>query len=49
LGEALHIGRDKLGTAEQRRIANALSRMGWTMRRGTGGTRWWHPPELVTQ
>jgi len=49
VGEALHIGRDKLGTTEQRRIAAALTRLQWEMRRGTGGARWWHPPELVTQ
>jgi predicted P-loop ATPase len=52
VAEKLFIGRDRLGTAEQRRISAALLRLGWEMRRGTGGTRWWYPPkpaEVVTQ
>lgn len=41
----LFIGTERLGTSEQRRIAAALMRLGWTMKRGSGGKRWWHPPE----
>jgi predicted P-loop ATPase len=52
VAEKLFISRDKLGTAEQRRIAAALLRLKWTMRRGARGIRWWYPPdppEQVTQ
>jgi len=40
--EALHIGRDKLGTADQRRITAALGRLGWASKRDMNG-RWWEP------
>jgi predicted P-loop ATPase len=48
--EALHFEVSRIGTADQRRIGAALERSGWTRaKRGTGGTRWWHAPERVTQ
>jgi predicted P-loop ATPase len=44
--EALHIETPRIGTAEQRRIAAALERLGWRRERADGktdwqGKRWW--------
>jgi predicted P-loop ATPase len=40
--EALHIETPRIGTAEQRRIAAALSQLGWTRQKQTwDGKRWW--------
>jgi predicted P-loop ATPase len=42
--EALFIETPRLGTAEQRRIAAALERLGWKRSpRGSQGERWWVP------
>jgi predicted P-loop ATPase len=38
--EALFIETPKLGTAEQRRIAEVLDRLGWK-RKPSNGVRWW--------
>lgn len=41
--EALFVDTPRLGTAEQRRIAAALQRLGWTHApRGPNGERYWH-------
>jgi hypothetical protein len=35
----------EMGTADQHRITNVLTSLGWTRgKRGTGGTRWWYNP-----
>ncbi len=39
--EALHIDLPKIGTAEQRRIAAALTRLNWSEGSRTGKGRWW--------
>ena len=39
---ALFIDLPKIGTADQRRIAAALQRLGWTQKRDMNG-RWWEP------
>jgi predicted P-loop ATPase len=45
--EALLIETPRLGTAEQRRIAAAMSRLGWAAAaRGAGGVRWWAKSEV---
>lgn len=41
--KALRIDMPKLGTTEQRRIAAALERVGWTRGKRTGATRPWVP------
>lgn len=42
--EALHIETPRIGTAEQRRIAAALERLGWTrLPKDYQGKRWWGP------
>jgi hypothetical protein len=46
--DALHIETPRIGTAEQRRIAAALERLGWRRERQNGktdwqGKRWWVP------
>ncbi len=44
VAEKLFIVTERLGTTEQRRISTALTRLGWTAKRG-GGKRWWYPPK----
>jgi predicted P-loop ATPase len=39
--DALHIETPRLGTAEQRRIAQAMERLGWTHGKRTAEGRWW--------
>ena len=39
---AMGIARDRLGTAEQRRLAAIMRRLGWEQRR-TAQDRWWEP------
>jgi predicted P-loop ATPase len=43
--QALFIETPRIGTADQRRIAAALERLGWKRdKRGGDGTRWWSKP-----
>ena len=39
--EALHIETPRLGTADQRRIAAAMIRLGWERSEREGKARWW--------
>jgi predicted P-loop ATPase len=41
--EALHLDTPRLGTAEQRRIKNALERLGWMPGERTNSARWYVP------
>jgi predicted P-loop ATPase len=40
---ALHLDTPKLGTSEQRRIGNALDRLGWQRGKRSEDGRWWVP------
>lgn len=49
VSKVLHIDTPKLGTADQRRIAAALERLGWRRaRRGDNGERFWEPSVAPT-
>ena len=48
--KGLHIEMPKIGTAEQRRIGNAMERLGWRRGVRVGKARPWFPPaDAVTQ
>jgi len=40
--DALHMARDRIGTADQRRITSILERLGWVSKRSNAG-RWYEP------